>query len=238
MCFFYSLPKKAKEIKKRFDKQLKLFDDTVFEDKVLIKGFDHVNSNFIVTEDSIQLAKWGLIPFWSKPEHAEMIFKQSGNVNAKEETVFTLPSFRVPIDKRRCLVPASGWFEYHYENGKAKDVYFIFLKDVDMYAFAGIYDFWKNPESGETIMTYAIVTSPANKLMTFIHNGGKNPHRMPVILRKEDEEKWLNPKTTHEVLQELMQPFPDELMDAYIIDYPTKQFRGANLFAHDLLNKK
>lgn len=87
-------------------------------------------------------------------------------------------------------------------------------------------------------MTYAIVTCPANKLLTMIHNGGNNPHRMPVILKQEDEAKWLDKNTTHDELQALMQPYPDELMDAYIIDRNSKEFRSSNPLDPDLLDKK
>lgn len=239
MCFFYSLPKKPKEIAKRYDRQLSLFNENEMGGKYLIKGYDHSKNNFIITaEKQIQVASWGLVPFWSKTkEDVEEIWKENRNVNAKEETIFTLPSFRFPIKKHRCLVPASGWFEYHYEKGVVKDIYYIYVKDTDIYSFAGIYDVWHDKNKGEDVLSYAVITTEANKLMHFIHNGGKNPSRMPVVLRREDEAKWLNPDTTQEELKRLMQPFPDELMDAYPIDKDSKEFRNSDSFDPDILNK-
>ena len=73
--------------------------------------------------------------------------------------------------------------------------------------------------------------------MYFIHNGGENPHRMPVILKKEDEKVWLDPETPVKVLDALMQPFPDELMDAYVIKKSSEEFRKAGPFDYDLTDK-
>ncbi len=234
MCFYYSLPEKAKKIAKRFSKQYTLFTDSDFEEKVLIKGFDHAPTNLIVTQDSIQPAKWGLIPFWSNSDFAEKVQKENRNVNAKEETVFTLPSFRTPIRKHRCLVPATGWFEYHYEQGKVQAIYYIYVKGLEIFSFAGIYDSWKG-EGEKEVQSYAILTTRANELMSFIHNGGNNPYRMPVILSAEAEEIWLDPATPQEELKALMQPFPTERMEAYPLKTDPKEFQRLSPFDPHLL---
>lgn len=238
MCFFYSLPKKAKQVARRYGKQLTLFDDTAFDNKMVIKGYDHKNSNLIVTtEHDIQFAKWGLIPFWTPQDFAEVIIKKNRNVNARSEEIFTTKSFRFPIDKQRCLIPATGWFEYHYLEDGSKQIYYMSVKDEEIYSFAGIYDFWTDKKTKERSMRYAIITCGANNQMYFIHNGGENPHRMPVILKKEDEKVWLDPETPVKVLDALMQPFPDELMDAYVIKKSSEEFRKAGPFDYDLTDK-
>lgn len=238
MCFFYSLPKQAKQVAKRYNKQLTLFDSTKFDKKVLIAGYNHTDSNLIITDEhDVQFAKWGLIPFWSKEEHAERIIKSNQNVNAREETVYTKPSFREPIENKRCLIPASGWFEYHYEGSHPKEVYYMSVIGEEIFSFTGIYDYWTDKKTGERRMTYAILTCMANEKMYSIHNGGANPHRMPVILHRKDEKKWLDPNTAEDELKALMQPFPDELMDAYVISRTPAEFRKSSPFDYDLTDK-
>jgi putative SOS response-associated peptidase YedK len=167
----------------------------------------------IVTHsDQLQSAKWGLIPFWVRDiEKAENLRKMT--VNARSETAFTQPSFRDAIRKHRCLIPSTGYYEYHYE-GKEAIPYRIFLHEPEIFSLAGIYDEWIHPKTKETIKTFSILTVPANELCGFIHNGGRNPGRMPAILPVEDEEKWLNPSLKEYELSALLQPYNSKLMEA------------------------
>ena len=124
----------------------------------------------------LELMRWGLVPFWSKDG--------KGIINVRAETVAEKPAFKQSLRFRRCLVPACGFFEWkRTEQGKVP--YRIHLKDSPLFAFAGIYNAWTNPQ-GEDISTYAIITTQPNALMEEIHN------RMPVILREEDEGTWLD----------------------------------------------
>ena len=149
--------------------------------------------------------KWGLIPFWAKDESI-------GNkmINARMETIAQKPSFKTAFVKRRCLVPADGYYEWS-KTGTArnKQPFRIVLKSRELFAFAGLWDEWKN-EEGEKIQSYTIITTEADSLVSKIHP------RMPVILRPENEDKWIDPTIkTLEVLNGLLTPIPAKLTEMY-----------------------
>jgi len=128
----------------------------------------------------LDLIKWGLIPSWAK--------KMSiGNkmINARSETVTEKPSFKTSIRKRRCLIPADGFYEWKKSKGKSNP-YYIRMKEDEAFAFAGLWDAWKSPED-KIIETFTILTTSANDLLKPIHE------RMPVILHPEDYDLWLDP---------------------------------------------
>jgi putative SOS response-associated peptidase YedK len=160
----------------------------------------------VVTRNSpnrLELMKWGLIPFWAKDP--KISYK---TINARAETVASSPAFRDAFKRRRCLVPASGFYEWR-KTERGKIPYFIHLKDAELFAFAGLYDVWKDPEGNE-LRTYTIITTIPNDLVQPIHN------RMPVILHPDDEAMWLDPKMSDtKALRALLNPFPDALMEAY-----------------------
>jgi putative SOS response-associated peptidase YedK len=151
----------------------------------------------------VELMKWGLIPFWAKdPKNS---YK---TINARAETVATSPVFREALKRRRCLVPASGFYEWQ-QTERGKLPYFIRLKDIELFAFAGLYDVWQDAEGNE-LRTYTIITTTPNDLVQPIHN------RMPVILHPDDEAMWIDPKMNDTAaLRALLQPFPTALMEAY-----------------------
>lgn len=153
---------------------------------------------------------WGLIPSWVQtPAQAAQI--RSKTLNARAETVLEKPAFRQAVRRRRCLVPADGFYEWRAFQGK-KYPYFIFLKDKSVFSFAGIWEEWVDPETGEVIKTYSILTTEANPLLAKIHNTKK---RMPVILPPAEEKAWLSAGAGEAVLRSLLRPFPAELMAAY-----------------------
>jgi putative SOS response-associated peptidase YedK len=127
------------------------------------------------------------VPFWAK----DLDFRKN-TLNARIESVSEKPSFKNSTSNR-CLVIASSFFEWHWndEKGKSKDKYEIFSAEDELFAMAGIYDTWLNPGNGTTYHSFAIVTTAANKQMEYIHNHKK---RMPIILKKEDEAAWLDSK--------------------------------------------
>jgi putative SOS response-associated peptidase YedK len=149
--------------------------------------------------------RWGLIPSWAKEEAI-------GNkmINARIETVAEKPSFRTALSKRRCLVPADGYYEWR-KNGKPgkKQPFRIVLKSRELFAFAGLWNLWKNPE-GETIRSYTIITTEADELVGKIHP------RMPVILRPENENTWID-QNLHDpnTLMKLLSPYPADLTEMY-----------------------
>lgn len=150
-----------------------------------------------------ELMRWGLIPFWAK---APKIGYRM--INAVGETAATKPAFRAAFKKRRCLIPADGFFEWR-KDGKQKVPTYIFLKSRKPFAFAGLWESWKSPD-GETIRSCTIVTTKPNEFIEPIHN------RMPVILSEETEALWLDPMTEKaDTLSALLIPSPAELMEAY-----------------------
>lgn len=155
--------------------------------------------------DRLTYAKWGLIPFWAKDPSI-------GNkmINARAETISEKSSFKNAFNKRRCLIPAGGFYEWKKEeSAKRKTPYFIFLKDRSLFYFAGLWEKWKNSQ-GETIETTTIITTKPNEMMKDLH------HRMPVILEKENALNWLS-KENKDNLLNLLNPIDASLLDAYIV---------------------
>jgi putative SOS response-associated peptidase YedK len=123
--------------------------------------------------------RWGLIPHWAKDQ--KIGYKM---INARIETLKEKPSYRGSLKSKRCLVPASGYYEWH-ETKEGKVPYYIHEKDEPLFGFAGLYDEWKD-EKGNDIYSFTIITTDANRFMSKIH------HRMPVILSETTEDKWLD----------------------------------------------
>ena len=160
----------------------------------------------VITNDKsigFNFFRWGLIPFWAKDISIGNKFS-----NARSETILEKPSFRNAFRQRRCLVPADAFYEWKQEV-KEKIPYRIFLKNQNIFSMAGIWEKCKLP-NGETIFSFAIITTQPNTLMTKIHN------RMPVILDKKGEDLWIN-NTDEKELTNLLKPFPAEQMTAYRI---------------------
>ncbi|MDD1682688.1 MAG: SOS response-associated peptidase [Methanoregula sp.] len=158
----------------------------------------------IVRSDRNHLAimRWGLIPRWTKDIHAAKAL-----INARAETLAEKPAFRVLLSTHRCLVPASGFFEWKKE-GKKKIPYYIRLSGSPLFSFAGLYDQWRNPE-GVTVSTYTIVTCDANHLVAPLHD------RMPVILSPQGEDRWLDTcPLPHGEVKKILVPYPAGLMEA------------------------
>jgi len=128
-------------------------------------------------------------------------------INARAETASEKPAFRQAFRKRRCLIPASGFFEWAKEHGK-KQPYFICLKDKSPMAFAGLWEEWSAPD-GKIVKTCAILTVEANSFLQFIH------HRMPVILSPAIGMNWLDLSGTEVSPKNLLMPFDSEHMEAW-----------------------
>jgi putative SOS response-associated peptidase YedK len=146
----------------------------------------------------------GVNPYWAK--NAKFQFT---TINARLEGIESKPAFRKPFKSRRCLVPATGFFEWD-KSAKPSQPYYFRLKHEELFAFAGLYDIWKDPKTGTEIQSYTIITTEANGVVGKIH------HRMPVILQKEYEDEWLNPDIVEpERLLPLLKQYPDKDMEAY-----------------------
>jgi putative SOS response-associated peptidase YedK len=143
---------------------------------------------------------WGLIPAWCKDADGGR-----KPINAKCETVATLPTFRTAYAKRRCLVPIDNFFEWAKARPPgARQPYAIGMKDGSPFALAGIWENRKHPETGTYIRSFCIITCPSNTLIEPIHD------RMPVILPPDAYERWLSPVEPDP--RDLLQPYPSELL--------------------------
>jgi len=186
MCFNTRQYKDSDYLEKKFNKAI--IEGFTIWPTAHTNGFSCPETPVItdVEPNIIQPYNWGLIPFWSKDDKI-----RSMTLNAKIETLHEKPSFRNSINKR-CLVIADGFFEWQWldPKGKQKQKFEITLPNEEAFAFAGIYSEWKNPENGNTLKTYSIVTTDAMGIMREIHN---SKMRQPVILSvKELQNEWLN----------------------------------------------
>lgn len=199
MCGRYSLTRRQQEISERFGLE-QLLDE--FKPRFNISPTQQVPVIVKNEEEQKILTpyRWGLVPSWVKDlKTAKPI------INSRSETLLEKPFFKRSLIKRRCLIPADGFYEWKKgENSKVKIPMWIHLVDKELFAFAGIYDEWKSDE--KSFRSYSIITCAANEVISPVHD------RMPVILPKEFEDKWLDPS-----LQD-----PDELMKM-LIQYPDDQ---------------
>jgi len=147
------------------------------------------------------LLHWGLVPFFAEDPAV-------GNrlINARAETVARKPAFREPFQKRRCLVPADGFYEWR-RMGRARDPYLLKMRDGRTFAFAGVWDRWESDAA--RLDSCAILTTTANALVAKVHD------RMPVVLDRANYDLWLDPEAREEDLQRILRPFPAEGMLAY-----------------------
>ena len=144
-------------------------------------------------------ARWGLVPYWSKDEKTG--FKC---INARAESVATAPAFRGPYStKRRCLVPACGFYEWQ-KHPAGKQPYYITSADGTLLAFAGLWDSWKKPD-GERLTTFTVLTCAPNELVRPLHD------RMPVILNHDDYRTWLEAPDP----RELLAPAPEGMLECF-----------------------
>lgn len=141
--------------------------------------------------------KWGLVPFWVKD-----IKGVSPMINARCETLSQKPFFKQCLARRRCLIPADGFYEWK-KVGKSKLPVYIHLPERQLFAFAGLFDEWRSPE-GELLRTCVIITHGANAAVSPVHD------RMPVIVRPELEKLWLDGAVQEiKALQAVFAPFPE-----------------------------
>jgi putative SOS response-associated peptidase YedK len=160
------------------------------------------------TSDGIRreliMARWGLVPFW-----ADDLGIGNRLINARRETVDTMRSFREAYQRRRCLVPADGFFEWRKE-GKARQPLLFRRKDQSPFAFAGLWERWRNPSDDTVVRSCTIITCPANELVAPIHD------RMPVILAPEHHARWLDSAATD--ARSLLAPCPAAWLECFPVN--------------------
>jgi putative SOS response-associated peptidase YedK len=150
--------------------------------------------------------RWGLVPRWAKDASGAAKL-----MNARADGVAEKPSFRDAFARRRCLVPADGFYEWR-TNGKSKQSFAVALRDGTPMALAGLWEGWKSPD-GEWLRSFSIITTEANAKQALVH------HRMPVILRREDWLAWLGEAPAEpEALLGLLRPCPAEWLSCWPVD--------------------
>lgn len=169
----------------------------------------------------LELMQWGFMPPWAREPRD--VFKYN-TFNARSEGIFDKALWRRAVRDRRCLVPASGFYEWR-QTALGKQPYYIHAKESDLMSFAGVYRYWQ-VELGTEIGTYSILTTDADSALAPIH------HRMPVILDKSAEGQWLNPEATPESLQRLFTPYRSSLLDVYPV---SKEVNTARIDADTLV---
>jgi len=175
--------------------------------------------------DTIQLLRFGMTPFWAKKRMYLINARLEGDHNLENDPnyrgargIINKPAFRKPIRQQRCLVIADGFIEGP-EKEKLSKPYFVHMKAKDtLFAFAGIWDHWADPSTGEIIYSFSILTTVPNGLMNKIGH-----HRSPVILPEEMERDWLSLNYPIDELLSQIQPYPEDKMNAWPISTDIKK---------------
>lgn len=203
MCGRYGFSvKDAREVQGRFDTL------NTLEDLAPRYNIAPGQMNPVIIQDAegnkIERMFWGLIPHWAKDDSFK--FK---TINARVEGIESKPVYRTPFRTHRCLIPATGFYEWD-KSHKPSQPYYFKMKDDSIFAFAGLYDKWYDKAEGKDLYSYTIITTAPNELVGKVHT------RMPVILKREDESEWLDPDITEpERLHHLLTTYADGEMDSY-----------------------
>ena len=214
MCGRGSLTKAKKELEKRFQATFYLEELERYD---ILPNFNVAPTHFhpVITNQNqahFQFYKWGLVPFWAKEEKIG-----SKMINARIESITEKPAFRQAIQKRRCIVPFDGFYEWK-KKGKQKIPYRISRKDDQLFSIAGIWEEWKT-SSGASLHSFSVLTQTPNAMMTGIHD------RMPAILLPEQESFWLDGEISGEEAIKLIAPYPDHLLKAYPVSSKVNNVR-------------
>jgi putative SOS response-associated peptidase YedK len=196
--------------------QLSLFELGV-NDLHQVSGFAHPKMIIYPEVQSLPVvATWGLVPHWVKDNEGKIQIWNS-TLNARGETIFEKPSFRDSAKAKRCLIYLDGFYESHHHNGKTYP-FFIRRKDAEPFPVACLWAEWMDRENQSRLISFSIVTTRGNEMMTRIHNNPKlEGPRMPVILPDELADRWIDPTMTQKELTELLLPFDDELLTAHTV---------------------
>ena len=211
--------------KQRIAEWMQAHDTNVFDESYFAPTYNAapqsmqpvVRLNHESGERELTVMRWGLIPFWSN--EAKVAYS---TFNAKAETIAKSPAFREAWMRRRCLVPAEWFYEWQKIDAKTKQPYAIGLKDASIFALAGLWDSWKDKETGHVLDSFTIITTDPNELMERIHN------RMPVLVDKKDYARWMEPTDSAHLPVDLLRPFPSEDMKAWRVGAAVGNVRNNN----------
>lgn len=210
MCYHYSLKADPAVLSQRYgQKMVKPFSPVSW-----VSGFTFPLMP-VVAEGEIWLMRWGLIPSWIRSS-AEADEIRTKTLNARSETLPSKPAFSESFLRRRCLIPATGFFEWQHR-GSQKVPFFISVKSEPVFSFAGIFDSYYPEGAKQPVHTFSLLTTQANTLMEQIHNTKK---RMPVILTRDAESVWLDASAVPDDLSVLFAPFDSSRMHAHTVAKP------------------
>ena len=228
MCGRYVLVQKIEVLEQRFNVTVPM--DFDFKPSYNISPGKFAPVITCENPKTLQLFQFGLTPFWAKKKMYLFNARAEGDRNKENDSNFTgakdiinKPAFRKPVRSQRCLIPADAFIEGTISEG-LNQPFLVHLQNKERpFAFAGIYDQWKNEETGELVNSFAIITTAANDLLK------KIPHdRCPFILTREQESKWLNPKTHLTDITKILYPYPAEKMNAFPISAEIKNPKNGN----------
>jgi putative SOS response-associated peptidase YedK len=151
--------------------------------------------------------RWGLVPYWAKDPRIGL-----RTINAKAETITAGPAFREAFKYRRCLVPADAFYEWQKIDARTKQPFAIAMKDRQPYAFAGLWEKWKDRRADFDMLTFTVITTDPNELVEPMHD------RMPVIVPEREYGRWLDVSNTQQLPVDLLRPFDADKMIAWKVD--------------------
>jgi putative SOS response-associated peptidase YedK len=205
MCGRYALYSPKEEIEAHFNAPFKLPEDYAPNWNIAPGSFNPVCLLGKARVSGMAHLRWGLVPSFAKEPNIGFSM-----INARSETIDEKPSFTKPFQRKRCLIPVNGFYEWKNPEGtKIKIPFYIRLIHTELFAFAGIFDFWKS-ESGDELFTYSIITTQANPLLEPLHE------RMPVILEPHQYQNWLDPiNNDTDLLKSFLKPYPMNKMRVF-----------------------
>ncbi len=232
MCYYSSISVGFKIIETRFG--VKFVQSELFNPIYSASAFTFPLMPVITDENPtvVTLMHWGLIPNWCKDNTTASKLKQM-TLNARCETIFDKPMFKQCIISKRCQVLVDGFFEWRHYYNKSYP-YFIRLTDHQPFALAGIWDKWQNRDTDEKVESFSVITTQANSLLAQIHNTKK---RMPVILTRENEKKWIDSDITKVDIESMLIPYDVGKMEAYPVDRSIIKL-GFNTSTPNMLNNR
>lgn len=203
MCGRYTISKTTEEILERFNVLKEIIELTPNYNVAPSHMVPTILTDKNVEEPGarvLQVVKWGLVPFWVRDTRSHKPF-----INTRVETVLEKPSFKSSLAKKRCIIPADGFYEWQTVD-KKKQPMRIRLPGEEIMGFAGLYDDWRSADGSVHLRTCAIITVPCNEIMAPIHN------RMPAILTAEGEQVWLDAETKDaKLLAQYLVPYQGEM---------------------------
>ena len=206
MCGRFVSKAKKEEIEREF--KLKIGDSNFASPRYNIAPTQIINA-IAEIENTREISSfiWGLIPHWAKDDSIS-----NKLINARAETLREKPSFREAFARRRCIIPASGFYEWQKTSKGAKQPFYFYLKEKEIFGFAGLWEEWLDKQNGELTETCTIITTEANEVLKPIHD------RMPVILKMGDYDFWLDEKVKDtSKLQNLLVSYPAVEMDSHAV---------------------